>query len=63
MGFLKPVLAVIVTLLVVGTPQQGAVSGPAGAATAARQASPERPRGRVELPPDSTRGRVVHVKS
>ena len=26
-------------------------------------ASPERPRSRVELPPDSTRGRAVHVKS
>src|SRR5258708_6365668 len=62
MGF-KTALAVVVTLLVVGTPQQGAVSGPAGDATTTRQALPERPRTRVELPPDSPHGRTVHVKS
>ena len=32
MGFTKPVLPVVVALLLVGTPQQGAVPGPAGGA-------------------------------
>jgi glycosyltransferase involved in cell wall biosynthesis len=63
MGLVKPVLAVVVTLLVVGAPQQGAIPGSAGGGTTADQGSPERPRNRVELPPDSTHGRAVHVKS
>ena len=63
MGLVKHVLPVVIILLVVGTPQQGAVPSPAGEAATAGQASPERPRSRVELPANSTRGRVVHVKS
>jgi len=54
-------VAVAVLLLTIGMPQDGA--GPAGANNAQYQyAAPERPRSRVELPPEATRGRTVHVK-
>ena len=61
MEFAKPILAALVTLLLIGTPEQGAK--PAGTTGAANdRTQPERPRSRVELPPEST-GRVVHVKA
>jgi cellulose synthase/poly-beta-1,6-N-acetylglucosamine synthase-like glycosyltransferase len=61
MEFAKPVLAALVAMLLIGTPEQGArPAGTTGAANGRTQ--PERPRGRVELPPEST-GRVVHVKA
>src|SRR5688572_26280716 len=64
MGVAKLVLPVVVAVLLVGLPQQGIDSGSASQGdTTARQARPERPRGRVELPPESARGRVVHVKA
>jgi glycosyltransferase involved in cell wall biosynthesis len=61
MEIAKPLLAVLVTLMLIGTPEQGAA--PAGRTVASGQAQPERPRSRVELPPDSPAGRTVHVKS
>src|SRR5687767_5838887 len=61
MEFAKPILAALVTLLLIGTPEQGAK--PAGTTGAANdRTQPERPRSRVELPPEST-GRDVHVKA
>ena len=61
MEFAKPVLAALAALLLIGTPDQGAKpADTTGAATGRTQ--PERPRQRVELPPEST-GRVVHVKA
>src|SRR5512134_205717 len=61
MGFAKPVLATLVTLLLIGTPEQGIQ--PAGTTGAAGgQTQPERPRTRVELPTEQAAGRVVHVK-
>ena len=66
MGFLtKPVLPVVVDPAA-GRHARSRAPYPVAAGDAqrpARQASPERPRSRVELPPESTRGRVVHVKS
>src|SRR5687767_451968 len=62
MGFMKPVLATLVTLLLIGTPEQGVK--PAGRTGAdGGQTQPERPRSRVELPPDQATGRAVHVKA
>ena len=62
MGFAKPVLATLVTLLLIGTPEQGVKrAGTTGAANG--QTQPERPRSRVELPPQQAAGRVVHVKT
>lgn len=60
MEFAKPLLAAFVALLLIGTPEQGAK--PAGTTGATAGSQPERPRGRVELPPESP-GRVVHVKA
>jgi len=61
MEFAKPLLAAFVALLLIGTPEQGAKpAGTTGAANGRTQ--PERPRSRVELPPESP-GRVVHVKA
>src|SRR5687768_16061057 len=61
MEFAKPILAAVVTLLLIGIPEQGVK--PAGTTAAADgRTQPERPRSRVELPPESP-GRVVHVKA
>jgi cellulose synthase/poly-beta-1,6-N-acetylglucosamine synthase-like glycosyltransferase len=61
MKIAKPALAVLVTLFLIGIPEQGVRrSGPAAAAGPTQ---PERPRSRVDLPPESTTGRVVHVKA
>jgi glycosyltransferase involved in cell wall biosynthesis len=56
----KPILAALVTLLLIGTPEQGVT--PAVTTGANGQTQPERPRSRVELPSESTAGRVVQVK-
>ena len=62
---LKGVLAIVVAVLLLGVPQQSGVPGQGGssAETVHKQAAPERPRVRVELPPESPRGRIVHVKA
>ena len=62
MGLAKPVLATLVTLLLIGTPEQGVKpGGTTGAADG--QTQPERPRSRVELPSEQAAGRAVHVKA
>ena len=64
MGIARIVLPLVVAALLVGLPQPMADSGVAGQDDAAtRQTRPERPRVRVELPPESRHGRVVHVKA
>jgi len=56
----RPLIPTALALLLFGVPQQEAGRG-AGAAQ--YQHTPaERPRTRVELPPDASHGRVVHVK-
>jgi glycosyltransferase involved in cell wall biosynthesis len=60
MEIMKPIVAVLVTLFLIGIPEQG-VRPTGAAATGATQ--PERPRSRVELPPEPTSGRVVRVRN
>jgi glycosyltransferase involved in cell wall biosynthesis len=60
MAFEKPLLAALVTLLLIGMPEQGVK--PASRAAADGPTQPERPRSRVELPAEQATGRVVHVK-
>jgi cellulose synthase/poly-beta-1,6-N-acetylglucosamine synthase-like glycosyltransferase len=54
--------AVTVLLLTIGVPQDGARPDRADNAQYP-YAAPERPRSRVELPPEAARGRTVHVKA
>ncbi len=54
-------LSTVLAALLLWIPQQESGSG-AGAAQY-RHTAPERPRARVELPPESPRSRVVHVKA
>src|SRR5687767_6156098 len=62
--FARPAFPVIVAVLLVGVPDQGVVPGTGGTVGDAQyqRVVPERPKTRVELPPESA-GRVVHVKS
>ena len=61
-GAAKPALLAAVAALLLGMPQQGVVPDSVGTTDAQyRRMAPERPRARVELPPES-RGRVVYVK-
>jgi glycosyltransferase involved in cell wall biosynthesis len=57
----RPILLAAFALLLIGVPQEEA--GRSVAAAQYQQVRPERPRARVELPPEAGRGRVVHVKA
>jgi glycosyltransferase involved in cell wall biosynthesis len=62
MRIARLVLPFVVAVLLVGLPQPTADSAAGQAAARAQQTRPERPRARVELPPEPAHGRVVHVK-